>query len=250
MCLGLCPAWALAADREPDASLCSHHWVHTEECGYVPPVSGQDCTHEHDESCFITKTLCVHQHTKDCHPEMEPSLCMHECSGDSGCVTLTLDCPHVHDAFCGYVLGDAGAPCMFVCRVCPIVDLIDKLPLSVTPDNRSQVEGQLITILALYTELTGDEQEQLDLSRCFDLQAQLDAANTPMLLDDGDRDFDEDQLLELTEDKKDVGMFKVAGMSLLVDTYEYSWTETKTSVFQVQSTGSLHIVGSGTITSK
>ena len=78
LCLSLCPARALAESAEPDTGLCSHHRVHTEECGYAPPAPGQDCAHEHDESCFTTETSCVHQHTEDCAPERDPDLDMRD----------------------------------------------------------------------------------------------------------------------------------------------------------------------------
>ena len=49
LCLSLCPMRALAADREPEASLCPHHQVHTAECGHdgscgcAPEDAGAPC---------------------------------------------------------------------------------------------------------------------------------------------------------------------------------------------------------------
>ena len=146
LCLSLCPTRTLAAGWEPDTGLCPHHQVHTAECGYAPPVPEQDCAHEHDADCFITETVCAHQ----------------------------------HDEFCGYAPESAGAPCTFVCQDCPVEDLIGELPDSVAPDNEDQTGDQLAAGPALYTE--GNGQEQPDLSHSPDLQAQLDAADTPMVI--------------------------------------------------------------------
>ena len=46
---GTFPAYAEPA--APDTGLCSHHTVHTEECGYQPAVEDSPCTHVHNESC-------------------------------------------------------------------------------------------------------------------------------------------------------------------------------------------------------
>lgn len=169
--LSLCPTWVLAADWEPDTSLCPHHRIHTEECGYVPE--------------------------------------------------------------------DAGAPCAFVCRVCPVEALIGTLPYSVTPDNQNQVEDKLSAILALYTELTDDEQAQVDLSRCFGLQAQLDAANTPALIDNGVQSL----LYELAEDESSGKSFDVDADQIF-DAKAYTYTATKTSALIVLSGGKLTLRGS------
>lgn len=246
--LSLCPTGALAIDAEPDTGLCPHHRAHTEECGYVPPAPGQDCAHEHNEGCFQTEAQCVHQHTEACYPAsgadwdsgsgldgLEPSLCTHECSEAGGCVTLAPACPHIHDGACGYAAEDDGVPCAFVCRLCPIKDLIDQLPYSVTQDNRNRTEEQLKTILALYTGLTAEEQDQLDLSRCFGLQAQLDAANAPAPASQPCMKLEKDSL---------VGKPLNVSGSLLFDTANYSFTASKTSAISVQSTGKLSLQGS------
>lgn len=60
-----------------------------------------------------------------------------------------------------------------------IVDLIAVLPDAVTEDNADEVRAQLDEILALYQELTEEEQEQIDISRCLELQEALEAANAP-----------------------------------------------------------------------
>ena len=146
-----------------------------------------------------------------------------------------------HTEECGYVPGDAGAPCTFVCGVCPVEDLIGTLPDSVTPDNRAQVEDQLNAILGLYADLTADEQDQLDLSRCLALQTQLDAANTPMLL--GDDTF------KLTTNVSALVSYSVTD-TLLYDIAGYTYTAPKFTAFIVQNSGKLYLMGSGTVTSQ
>ena len=53
------------------------------------------------------------------------------------------------------------------------------MPDEVTPDNAEDVWARLDEILALFGELTEDEQEQIDLSRCYELQEALDGSNAP-----------------------------------------------------------------------
>nr|WP_325305940.1 hypothetical protein [uncultured Oscillibacter sp.] len=149
LCLSLCPTWAFATEADP--SLCKHHPAHTAECGYAAPTEGHDCGHEHTEDCYTTD----------------------EAGGE------VLDCQHVHDSECGYAQADPGQPCGYECRICPIEDLIAALPDKVTEDNADEVRAQLDEILALFSVLTEDEQEQIDLSRCYELQGALDGANDP-----------------------------------------------------------------------
>lgn len=85
-----------------------------------------------------------------------------------------------HTKDCGYSPASEdgeGSPCTYECRICPIEDLIAALPDEVTQDNAETVQAQLEEILSLYTELTEDEQEQIDLTLVYKLQADLDAAN-------------------------------------------------------------------------
>ena len=169
LCLSLCPTWALAAEADP--ALCPHHREHTEDCGYTAPAEGQPCGHEHTAECYALEVL----------PDTE--------SGDDyeiGADTENLlDCQHTHDSECGYAQADPGQPCGYECRICPIEDLIAALPDKVTEDNAEDVRGQLDEILALFSVLTEDEQEQIDLSRCYALQGALDEANAPMLAAEG-----------------------------------------------------------------
>lgn len=191
------PASGLAVSAsEGKTGLCEHHTEHTVECGYR---EAQPCTHEHGEECYKTVTECVHEHTDECYPETdestgegnatasgadgrEPANCTHVCSEESGCITKVLDCHHEHDESCGYSEED-NIPCGYVCRICLIENLIAALPDAVTEDNAEEMRAQLDEILALYRELMEDEQEQIDLSRCYALQEALDAANAPMTAD-------------------------------------------------------------------
>ncbi len=183
LCLSLCPAWAFAAESDP--ALCKHHPAHTEDCGYIAPSEGQPCGHEHTDECYTLGAL----------PDTD--------SGDDyeiGADTENLlDCQHTHDSECGYAQADPGQPCGYECRICPIEDLIAALPDKVTEDNADEVRAQLDEILALYRELTGDEQEQIDLSRVYELQGALDEANDPTPLSTGDVDLCSTNTVTLTE---------------------------------------------------
>ena len=151
LCLSLCPTWALAAEADP--ALCPHHREHTEDCGYTAPAEGQPCGHQHTAGCYTLGAL----------PDTD-SGDYYEIGADT---ENLLDCQHVHDSECGYVQADPGQPCGFVCRTCPVEALIAALPDKVTEDNAEDVRGQLDEILALFSVLTEDEQEQIDLSRCY-----------------------------------------------------------------------------------
>ncbi|MDE5779300.1 MAG: leucine-rich repeat protein [Lachnospiraceae bacterium] len=84
-----------------------------------------------------------------------------------------------HTVECGCSEED-NLPCEYECRICPMEDLIAALPDEVTEDNGSKVRAQLNKILALYRELTEEEQDQIDLTLCYELQAALDEANVPL----------------------------------------------------------------------
>ena len=163
LCLSLCPTWALAEEADP--SLCKHHPEHI-DCGYIAPTEGHDCGHRHTAECY----------TKGVLPDADGGD-PYEVGADT---ENLLNCQHSHDSACGYVEADPGAPCGYVCRICPIEDLIAALPEQVTEDNADDVRAQLDEILALYRELDEGEQGQLDLSRCYELQEALDNANAPV----------------------------------------------------------------------
>ncbi len=100
-----------------------------------------------------------------------------------------------HDDTCGYLPeseDSGGSPCTYECRICPIEKLIAALPdaADITEDNEEEVRAQLEEILALYRELNEDEQGQIDLSRCYELQEKLDAANIPDPVEEGTPDLE------------------------------------------------------------
>lgn len=205
--LTLLPAPALAAGAadDPGGGLCPHHKEHTPECGYAAPAEGRPCGHVHTAACYTLGELPgletepgegAEPGTADA-PNAEDALDAEDApntegalntenapnaEGDSGAdAENRLDCPHEHDEACGYAAGDPGRICEYECRVCPIEALLDALPAAedVTADNADEVREQLQEILTQYRELTWEEQEQLDVSPCRELQAALDASNVP-----------------------------------------------------------------------
>ena len=189
--LSLCPTWAFA--READPALCKHHQSHTEDCGYAVPTEGQPCSHEHGDECYSEETVCCHNHDELCYSDGQlpaegedkaADACTHTCSAESGCVTQTLNCQHVHNEECGYVEADPGTPCEYGCHICPIEALIGALPDKVTEENRADVEARLQEILGLYGNLPDADAEQVDISRCLELQEALDEASAPGLMAD------------------------------------------------------------------
>ncbi len=161
LCVGLYPAWAYA--EESVSGPCVHHRPHTRDCGYKEAEPGHECAHVHTEDCYRTV------------------------EEEDGSTAERLDCHHEHDDTCGYIPeteDGEGSLCTYACRICPVERLIAALPdaADITEDNADEVRTQLEEILALFAELTEDEQEQIDLSRCYALQEALDGANAPDLV--------------------------------------------------------------------
>lgn len=156
------------------------------------PVSRQEET----EKC-VCEELC-----KEGAVNMDCPVCGAEDAGLSDCKGKAAEenterpedagiCRHhqEHDETCGYRPASEdgeGSPCTYDCRICPIEDLIAALPdaENITEDNADEVRAQLDEILALFAELTEDEQEQVDLPLCYELQAILDSAKTPVPADE------------------------------------------------------------------
>ena len=241
LCLNLCPVWVLAAGEETGGGVCPHHQEHTAECGYTAPSPERECTHSHDDGCYATETSCTHQHTAECVPEPEDASgsgesvsCAHECTEDSGCVTRTLSCQHEHDGACGYAPEDPGAPCAFICRVCPIEDLIGELPDSVSERNSAQVQAQIEEIYALYDELTEDERQLVDLSPCVSLWEQAD------MLNDAAQNDKYDYILSANETFNSPHV--VSGLTI-INTKEFTLFGTGSSAIQVTENGDLELIG-------
>ena len=191
---------------------CRHE--HDSECGYTESTPGTPCTYvceicnpqdsgeadEEPETGIIKQeqcsclTLCTEgQINPDCPVCGAEDAGLSDCKGkaekeDTKQPEDTGICKHhqEHDDACGYQPeseDSEGSPCTYECRICPIEDLIAALPDKVTEDNADEVRAQLDHILALYGELTEDEQEEIDLSRVTKLQGALDNANAPMMAD-------------------------------------------------------------------
>ena len=75
LCLTLLPISAFAAEGSgaviSTSSLCAHHTVHDDTCGYVAGIAESPCTHEHGDECYTTVTSCIHEHTEDCYPAVD-----------------------------------------------------------------------------------------------------------------------------------------------------------------------------------
>lgn len=187
---------------------CRHE--HDSECGYTESTPGTPYTYvceicnpqdsgeadEEPETGIIKQeqcsclTLCTEgQINPDCLVCGAENADLSDCKGkaekeDTKQPEGTGICKHhqEHDDACGYQPkseDSEGSPCTYECRICPIEDLIATLPDKVTEDNADEVRAQLDEILALFSVLTEDEQEQIDLSRCYELQGALDGANDP-----------------------------------------------------------------------
>ena len=256
LCLNLFPVEAFAAGAETGDGLCPHHTAHTDACGYASPVLGRECTHSHNDGCYLTQTNCIHTHTAECYPDLgdasggdEPSVCTHTCTQDSGCVTRALACPHVHNDACGYVEGEPGAPCTFVCRLCPLEELLGALPGSVSADNSERVGAQLGEIFDLYDALTEEEQEQVDLSPCAALMDQLEGLGAGELSDNS-----KSQQI-LTKDET-VNAPLTVSQTTLYDTGSGDYTRTNNgtgsdpTAILVTGTGNLELQGTGKVVSQ
>ena len=150
------------------------------------------------EECICEKPCKEGSDNESSHTNKDCPVCgaedadLSECKGKGGEEDTqnpedTGICKHhqAHDESCGYQPASEngeGSQCTYECRICPIEDLIAALPDvgSITDENAEEVRAQLEQILALFAELTGEEQEQLDLSRCYELQEALDGAKTPV----------------------------------------------------------------------
>jgi len=178
-------------------------------------------------------------------------LCAHTCTEDSGCVTKTLSCLHEHSDACGYIPGNPGAPCTFVCRVCPIEDLIAKLPDSVSVYNREQVQVQLTEIFDLYEALSEDEQLQVDLLPCVSLWEQLDGSGVAVL-GDSNHTMVADENRTTPWEVVAAVVFNTDGhtLTLLSSASDPNDPPKPISAMKVTPTGTLEITGGGKIVSQ
>ncbi len=156
-----------------------------------PDQEAEEKPDDGQEECICEKPCKEDSINQECPVCGAEDADLSECKGkdaeeDMAQPEDTSICKHhqAHDESCGYQPASEdgeGSPCTYDCRICPIEELIAALPEvgSITEENGSEVRAQLDQILALFAELTGEEQEQLDLSRCYELQEALDGANAP-----------------------------------------------------------------------
>lgn len=93
--------------------LCGHHPTHTTDCGYE--ATGQ-CTHEctADSGCITIR--CTHTHVATCFDTEGNSLCRHACTDTPACYTPTVSCIHSTHGSCGH---SEGQDCDFALSGCP-----------------------------------------------------------------------------------------------------------------------------------
>ena len=150
---------------------CSHHTIHTEQCGYVEETVGVDCNHQHSDECYTITTevtesvTCIHTCDENCEVD-----CTHTC--DEQCITRTEtevrveNCTHEHNTEdCGYVEAKAGQECNYTCKICPVQDIINNLPDEITVDNKQEVETSLTEIDNKRLELSDEEMNLIDFTK-------------------------------------------------------------------------------------
>lgn len=157
-------------------------------------------------------------------------------------------CPHhpAHTDACGYVAGEPGAPCLFACAICPIENLIGRLPSRLSAGNAEQVQAQIEEIYTLYDALTGEEQRQVDLSPCAALLNQMDGMGSAVLADGSGSGIEEYVLPGDTEKDEPY----VVNYPIIITTKGYTLTGLQSSAIQVTGTGELRLRGGGAIISK
>lgn len=91
----------LVSKQTNATDMCVYHQQHNEECGYVAPVEGSDCQHEHSDECYKQELVCTqdHEHSDECYQKV-------------------LVCHHQHDDTCGYKEAVAGHECEHRCVYC------------------------------------------------------------------------------------------------------------------------------------
>lgn len=111
----------------------------------------------------------------------------HICSIESGCITLVLDCPHErgeHDDTCGYIEAQPSQECQFVCKICKLQEIIDRIPdindfFNLDNNEMEQVRKDVYSAMSLYEELTSEEaSEIIGMDRVEELYMFLNASNS------------------------------------------------------------------------
>ena len=185
---------AAEVESPADVGLCIHHTQHTEDCGYTEGEKETPCGHAHTEDCYVPIKQCVHEHGESCYPvaedgasenvaEGEPHTCTHECSEESGCITEKLDCPHEHNADCGYSPATEGTPCTYECEACSGQEQINALPnVEDSPRENAEEIAALQAVAAdpanKPTEGEGTEQSPYQITNAEELKWFRDTVNS------------------------------------------------------------------------
>ena len=153
-------------------------------------------------------------------------------------------CPHhtEHTEECGYAAEDPGAPCTFVCRICPIEARIGALPASVSEDNWEQVQAQIEEIYDLCGGLTSEELQQVDLSACLALLEQIEGMEAEAQSTASGHSGAEDTGWTLENDHTFAAPY-VVSKRYNINTSEYTLIGTGEAVIQVSGTGVLDFKG-------
>lgn len=153
-------------------------------------------------------------------------------------------CPHhtEHTEECGYAAEDPGAPCTFVCRICPIEARIGALPASVSEDNGEQVQAQIEEIYDLCGGLTSEELQQVDLSACLALLEQIEGMEAEAQSTASGHSGAEDTGWTLENDHTFAAPY-VVSKRYKINTSEYTLIGTGEAVIQVSGTGVLDFKG-------
>ena len=112
LCLAMTLCGGLAVRAAEEDGLCDHHPAHTSDCGYA--ATGE-CTHEctADTGCITIR--CSHQHVATCFDTQGNSFCRHACTDTPACYTPVVACVHSQHGSCGH---NEGQDCSFAVNGC------------------------------------------------------------------------------------------------------------------------------------
>ena len=122
LALSLSASFGLTAFAAEEDGLCEHHPSHTTDCGYA--ATGE-CTHECTADSGCVTIRCTHTHTATCFDTEGNSLCRHACTENPACYTPVTNCLHKEHGSCGH---SDGKDCDFAIKGCqdcenPVVEL-------------------------------------------------------------------------------------------------------------------------------
>lgn len=231
--------------------------------GEAESGKASDRADENTEEC-ICEALCTEDNrNRDCPVCCREDASLSGCKGigtemdddarqentDIDADTNTPDagfCAHhkEHTADCGYS-EEEGIPCGYECRICVVEDLIAVLPDEVDGDNADEVTLQLEQILGLYAELTEEEQEQIDMARCYELQKALDATKAPVSTADefASRNFGENNEFKWSLDG--TGILTITGSGNMPDFSpgNVPWAGNMQNIKEVKIVGNVTSIG-------